>query len=88
MGLLYKQLTHLAGGALALPIASVLQQEDIEATVTIQCLGVVKPMTNITSIPMKIQQSWHSRDQSHWLLNEIAGNLSSVLGGEAHTLVR
>ena len=37
----FEGLTHFARGALALPVASVLQQKYVEATVAIQCLGVV-----------------------------------------------
>ena len=72
---------------MAFSIASVLQQEDVEPTVTKQSLSVVQSMSNVTRIPMKVQHGGNFGSYTRGLFNKVPNDLCSIFGREIDTLV-
>ena len=52
-----------------------------------QCLRVVKPMSDVTRIPVKIQHGGDFGDYTRGLFDEVASYLGTVLSREVDTLV-
>lgn len=74
--------------AMALPVASVLQQKDIETTVLKQSLGIVQSVTYIPSIPMKVQHSGNHIHHNWRLFYEVPAYFDTVRCSEAYILIR
>ena len=77
----------LTGRSLALPIAPVLQQEDVEATVLEQSLGIVETVANIPGVPVQVKDGGRLADDSGGLFDEVCAQSHAIRGGDVGVLV-